>query len=78
MSELNPNHAVWHKIVLLLMTRLGIKNFEITPAMLDQLSEGDAVVLDARNGKMFVRHLTREEAVVLILSSAKQEGGLPV
>lgn len=84
MAELNPNHPVtrevhdhWHKIVAILLHKMGKKELRITVADL-QAWERDfadgAVVIKANNHDFVLSLVTAEEASVL----AKKEGGLPV
>lgn len=80
--ELNPNHPVtrevhdhWHKIVGILLLKMGKDSVEITEA--DVIALGDnqmSVAFDTRGGKCFVRLLSMEEGERL----ARREGGLPV
>lgn len=83
MRELNPNHPVtaqmreqWHKVLAVLMCRLGMTEFEITSEALVAFERdypGGAVVADARNGRFIVRLVTAEDGERM----ARAEGGLP-
>jgi hypothetical protein len=84
MKELNPNHPVtiqarqhWHKIAVLIMLKLGVKEVQITKKDVEELLvKGDVnIVLDARNeiqtGYFTVRIVDDKTAAKL----AKTEGG---
>jgi hypothetical protein len=88
MRKLNPNNEIiqaaddqWHKIVYIVMRKLGVENVDVTLEDVKRMSdESDkfAVCLDCRShGKpgptMTVRILPMAEAERL----AKKEGGLP-
>lgn len=78
----NPNHPVvrsmeteWHKIVALLMMRLGVRDVEVTTQdllALDAWIAGGAVVADARRGEFWIRIMDDATASRL----ARREGGL--
>jgi hypothetical protein len=82
MSELNPNHPVtqevhdhWHKIVGILMLKIGVAEIEITESDVIALGDNEkAVVFDTSNNKCFVRMVSMEEGERL----ARKEGGLPI
>lgn len=82
MSQGNPNHPVtqsmqteWHKICALMMLGQGLTEFEVTPALIAQLSEsGKMIACDLRGGRMVIRLMTEAEGERL----ARQEGGLPL
>lgn len=86
MTELNPNHPVvdemrgqWHKIVAILMARMGADEVVITPVDVeDALSRpgGINVVADTRGGghQLTLRLVSDAEAHQL----ARAAGGLPV
>lgn len=88
MRKLNPNNEVvqavddqWHKIVYVIMRKLGVENVDITMEDIKRVQEESnrfAVCLDClSHGKleptMAVRILPMEEAERL----AREEGGLP-
>lgn len=83
MSALNPNHPVtqelgdnWHKIVAILMMRVGITKFTITEEDIDRLvldGENVCVVADCRNGGITVSLHKESEAAAI----ARAAGGLP-
>jgi hypothetical protein len=81
MSEINPNHPVtvetrdhWHKIVAVLMLKLGLKEIEITTQDVARLGNDEyAVVADLRGGRYVVRLIPMAEA----LDMAQEAGGLP-
>jgi hypothetical protein len=82
MPEFNPNHPVtqmtrdnWHKIVGVIMLKLGVANVEILPEDVMLLGDNDkCVVADCRGGRFIVRVMSMAEGEKL----ARKEGGLPV
>lgn len=80
--ELNPNHPItqtvhdhWHKIVGIIMAKLGHDALEITEEDLALLGDNEkCVVADCRGGKFVVRLMSMEEGKKL----ARQEGGLAI
>jgi hypothetical protein len=84
MTELNPNHPVteelheqWHKIVAILMLKMGVRELELHPEdvirAVDQFSGTMPVlVADARNNRFVLRLMSYDEALALMRS----EGGL--
>lgn len=80
--ELNPNHPAtrevhdhWHKVVGILMMKLGKTELEITDSDISALGDNErAVVADCRGGKFVVRLVTMKEGAKL----AREAGGLPV
>lgn len=81
MSEFNPNHPItaqvhdqWHKLCAILMARQGLTEVEIKPSDIALLTEGTAIVADARGGRFVLRLVDQKEAERL----ARKEGGLPV
>lgn len=82
MSMINPNHPVsqlmdgnWHKVLVLLMIKHGIKEFLIDEEVLELLNnlENQAVIAHSKKEGLLIRVVSREEGVLL----AKQAGGLP-
>jgi hypothetical protein len=80
--ELNPNHSVtsemteqWHKIVAVLMFKLGLEHTEITPQDLTQFANSGlgAVTVRTENEVIELNLISWDEAERL----AKLEGGLP-
>jgi hypothetical protein len=81
-TELNPNHPMtrqmhteWHKIVALLMHKLGKHHAEITLADLDAFAKSGlgAVLIRERNEVIHLELVSMKEAERL----ARDEGGLP-
>lgn len=83
MTELNPNHKAtqaahdhWHKICALMMFKIGVREFVISPREITEAFDAQlniAVQFDDTIGiRLFL--VSEEEAVQL----AKREGGLPV
>lgn len=82
MNELNPDHPVtrgvhdhWHKIVALLMHKLGMTTAVITPADMEAFSRSEfaAVTISDKRDVITLQLVNRTDAERL----AKQEGGLP-
>lgn len=83
MTELNPNHPTtmaaheqWHKIVALLMLKMGVKEAVISPEEIARLEGSDtniAIRFDDKVGIMLML-VNSTEARLLV----RQEGGLPV
>ena len=79
--ELNPNHPVtaamseqWHKIVAIMMHKLGLTRLEITPADIQAFAESGSSGITARteNEVIELNLVSWEEAERL----ARKEGGL--
>lgn len=78
--ELNPNHVVtntmrgeWHKVVAILLHKVGLTAVEITEDDVIEFSESNqAIVADSRGGRFVIRLVPLREAEQL----AKREGGL--
>lgn len=75
----NPNHPVvkemegnWHKLAAILMLKFGVRNLEILPEDVRLMTEGMGIVADTRDGKFFLRVVTREEGDAL----AREHGGM--
>ena len=82
MSELNPDHPMtrkmhteWHKIVAILMHKLGKKRAEITLADLDSFARSGlgAVTIREQNEVIHLELVSMKEAERL----AREEGGIP-
>ena len=77
--ELNPNHKTaweardnWHKVVALIMVKLGMTELEIELADVKKLEAGNVnIVLDTKAGKFKIRIVDDATAAEL----ARQEGG---
>jgi hypothetical protein len=73
-DEINPEHAVtktlhdqWHKVVAIMMWKLKIQSFKITPQLLGELEAafpGDfpAVLAHEHDGVLEISLITMEEA----------------
>ena len=70
--ELNPTHSVtiemhdlWHKIAMILLDRLGVKELLITNADVEEFGrkyDGMAIMFHARKDGLFLKVITMEEA----------------
>lgn len=79
--ELNPNHPVtsamndqWHKIVALLMQKLGQKHIEISVGDVEKLAKNPSAVSVQTKGEKIVLDLIPFSVAERL---AKKEGGLP-
>lgn len=80
MSELNPNHPVtqavsdqWHKLVALLLRKMGTDHVVITAADLMAMRPGSAIVVQELHDGLHLRLVDSETAEQL----AREHGGLP-
>lgn len=80
-GELNPGNPAtqmsrdqWHKIVAILMSEFGIKDFEITSSMLDKFQSNQvAVIFDTRQKRLVIRLRPMEEAVQIAREHAEEK-----
>lgn len=81
MSALNPNHPVtqmasenWHKLLAVLMLKLGIENIHLTEADVARMGDNQkAILMHAHADSIELKIVSLEEGARL----AREHGGLP-